>query len=186
MRIHSGRLKGRDIPPPPGTQTRPTTDVVKESMFSVIDHTATLIDAVVLDIFAGSGQLSWEALSRGARSATLIDASAAVCRHLRSVAVDLGVSDVVTIIRTDALEYVRHGELVPPSIVFIDPPYQLRCCNMIVGALVARDILPAGALLAVEHGDQEALLPQPGYRSAWHRERSATVVDILVRESIEP
>ena len=66
MRIHSGYLRGREIPPPPGSQTRPTTDVIKEAMFSVIEHHMSLTGAIVLDLFAGSGQLSWEALSRGA------------------------------------------------------------------------------------------------------------------------
>lgn len=186
MRIHSGRLRGREIPPPPGTQTRPTTDVIKESMFSVVEHHMSLQGAVVLDLFAGSGQLSWEALSRGAASSTLIDASTEVCRHLRAVAIELGLSQQVTIIRSDVLQYLRHGDLHPANLVVLDPPYHLRCCNAVVHELVRRPHLASDALVVVEHGDQEALLPVDNCAVVWHRERSTTVVDILVHQVSQP
>lgn len=186
MRIHSGVLRGRDIPPPPGTQTRPTTDVIKEAMFSVVEHHMSLHNAVVLDLFAGSGQLSWEALSRGAACATLIDSSADVCRHLRTVAISLGLSEQVTIIRSDVIPYLRHGDLPTANLVVLDPPYHLRCCNAVVHELLAGAHLSGGALIVVEHGDQEALLPAEGCASIWHRERSTTVVDILVHQASQP
>lgn len=186
MRIHSGTLRGREIPPPPGTQTRPTTDVIKESMFAVIDHHMGLHGAHVLDLFAGTGQLAWESLSRGASSATLIDSSTEVCRHLRSVAIDFGVSDRVTIIRSDVLMYVRQGDLSPADLVFLDPPYHIRCCNTVVHELLQQNILAPRALVVVEHGDQEALLPDNRLVSVWHRERSTTVVDILNHQASQP
>lgn len=179
MRIHSGYLRGREIPPPPGSQTRPTTDVIKEAMFSVIEHHMSLADAIVLDLFAGSGQLSWEALSRGAASATLIDASTDVCRHLRSVAISLDVSERVTIIRSDVLPFLRNGDVPRAHLVFLDPPYHLRCCNPVVNELASKQRLLKDGLIVVEHGDQEALLPLDDYPTVWHRERSTTVVDIL-------
>lgn len=183
MRIHSGTLKGRDIPAPPGTQTRPTTDVIKESMFSVIEHHIDLQGMHVLDLFAGSGQLAWEALSRGAHSATLVDTSSDVCRHLRAVALSFGVSDQVTIIRTDAVQYLRNGEVAPANVVFVDPPYHMRCCNTVIHELHQRNLLLHHSLVVVEHGDQEALLIDTEYTSVWHRERSSTVVDILLHHA---
>lgn len=186
MRIRSGRLRGRDVPSPPGVQTRPTTDAIKESVFSVVEHRMPIEGASVLDLFAGSGQLAWEALSRGAATATLVDASAEVCRHLRAVSEALGVSPQVTIVRSDALAYLTHGQPYPADLVFIDPPYHLRCCNSVVGALLARNILTSEAVVVVEHGDQEALLPVEGCFNVWHRERSSTVVDILVHQAIQP
>lgn len=186
MRIHSGRLRGRDVPAPPGWQTRPTTDVIKESVFSVIEHRLPIERASVLDLFAGSGQLAWEALSRGAATATLVDSSAEVCRHLRAVSVALGVSPQVTIVRSDVLSFLTNVHAEPVDLVFIDPPYHLRCCNRVVGALLAREVLAPGAVIVVEHGDQEALLPVEGYSNVWHRERSSTVVDILVHQAIQP
>lgn len=186
MRIHSGRLGGRDVPSPPGSQTRPTTDAIKESAFSIIEHHMPIADVTVLDLFAGSGQLAWEALSRGAAAATLVDASAEVCRHLRAVSVALGVSPQVTILRSDVLAYLTYGKPDPVNLVFIDPPYHLRCCNSVVGALLARNVLAPDAIVVVEHGDREVLLPVEGCVNIWHRERSSTVVDILVHQAIQP
>ena len=155
-------------------------------MFAVIDHHMGLHGAHVLDLFAGTGQLAWESLSRGASSATLIDSSTEVCRHLRSVAIDFGVSDRVTIIRSDVLMYVRQGDLSPADLVFLDPPYHIRCCNTVVHELLQQNILAPRALVVVEHGDQEALLPDNRLVSVWHRERSTTVVDILNHQASQP
>ncbi|MCX6139740.1 MAG: 16S rRNA (guanine(966)-N(2))-methyltransferase RsmD [Candidatus Kapabacteria bacterium] len=179
MRIVRGTHSGRTIPAPPGSDTRPTTDVLKESLFSVIENHLQFEGSVVLDLFAGSGQMSWEALSRGARSATLVDSSALVCRHLRTVAVDFGFSDSVTIVRADALGFVKNSVRSIYGLVFVDPPYALKLCNHIASAIGVNEFLSHKTLVAYEHGDQEAMLATPGSTSIWHKGRGGSVIDVL-------
>lgn len=179
MRIVSGTHKGRTVPSPPGTDTRPTTDVLKESLFSVIESHLVFANINVLDLFAGSGQMSWEALSRGARAATLVDSSASVCRHLRAVAIDLGFNNSVTIVRADALGFVHNSVHSAFELVFVDPPYALKVCNQLATAIGNNEHLSHNSLVAFEHGDQEAVLPLEGSSSVWHKERGGTVIDVL-------
>lgn len=183
MRIIAGEFKRTLIPSPPGGGTRPTTDRMRESIFSVIESTKNLASAAVLDLYAGSGILTWEALSRGAGSAIMVDSSAEICRHLRGVATQLGVGDRVQIIRADALAYIPNSTAVDVGLVFADPPYALKHCNSIIGLLGHSPILADGAVVVLEHGDQEFVMPSSSFSALWHGTGGASVVDILHRVS---
>ena len=161
MRIIAGRLKHRTIPSPPGDSTRPTSDRGRESLFHVIEHHVHIQGASILDLYAGSGALAFEALSRGAHSATLVDTSADVCRQLRAVAESLEVSPLVQIIRADAREYLRHGKICEHQIIFADPPYAQKACNAIAALVLASGALAVDGIAAFEHGDQEHILELP-------------------------
>lgn len=117
MRVVAGRYKGRRLKAPKGSATRPTSDRVREALFSVL---GTLDGARVLDLFAGSGALGIEALSRGAATATFVDddpkAVEAIRQNLSAIGVDADVR------RCDALAFLRAGG-GPYDVVFIDPPY---------------------------------------------------------------
>jgi 16S rRNA (guanine966-N2)-methyltransferase len=122
--LGSLRLKG------PAKATRPTSDRVKESIFSILESRDAIHDARVLDLFAGTGALGLEAASRGARSVTLIErdpAAAKVCdENLKQVAEGLsksGLKSDVRLVRTDAKSYLKKSE--PVDLVFIDPPYEM-------------------------------------------------------------
>lgn len=124
-RIVGGSVRGRRLAVP-ATGTRPTSDRVREAVFSRLAHLGALADARVLDLYAGSGALGLEALSRGAASAVLVDSSrtaVAVCRSNASV---LGFADQVTVIGRKA-EQVLAGPLPTrtSTLVFLDPPYQV-------------------------------------------------------------
>ena len=179
MRIIGGTLKGRAIPSPPGSHTRPTTDVMKEGLFSVLVHHHEIAGSRVLDLCAGSGQLSWEALSRGAAHATLVDTSVAVCKHLRELAKLFEFDEQVTIVKADALAFVRHGQSEPFNLIVVDPPYAMRLCNQIVTALSVSALLAAGAFVVLEHGDQEAIIPPEGTHQLWHKGRGGPSIDVL-------
>ena len=133
MRIVAGRWGGRRLVAPAGRATRPTSDRVREALFSVL---GPLDGFVVLDLFAGSGALGIEALSRGAAAATFVDSSpdavAAVRRNLREVGAEGHVR------RRDALRWLAAGE-GPYDLVFADPPYDLAA--RVSGPLTER--LPA-------------------------------------------
>ncbi|HEY7076976.1 MAG TPA: 16S rRNA (guanine(966)-N(2))-methyltransferase RsmD [Solirubrobacteraceae bacterium] len=123
MRIVAGRFGGRRLRAPAGRATRPTSDRVREALFSILGE--RVVDAAVLDLFAGSGALGLEALSRGAATATFVDSAPAA---IRAVSDNLAALEAgAEVRRADALRFLdeaaragRHYDLV-----FLDPPYRL-------------------------------------------------------------
>ncbi|MDP9386272.1 MAG: 16S rRNA (guanine(966)-N(2))-methyltransferase RsmD [Actinomycetota bacterium] len=123
MRVIAGRYGGRRLQAPPGRETRPTSDRVREALFSVLGE--QVAGARVLDLFAGSGALGLEALSRGAADVTFVDASPAAIRALRANLAALGAE--AEIVRGDALAALRNAraDARQYDLVFLDPPYRL-------------------------------------------------------------
>ena len=121
MRIVAGTYGGRRLAAPRGGRTRPTADRVREALFSML---GPLADARVLDLFAGSGALGLEALSRGAAEATFVDSSAAAIRAVRANLESLGAGAEVR--RADARAFLRNARAAGRQydLVFLDPPYQ--------------------------------------------------------------
>jgi 16S rRNA (guanine966-N2)-methyltransferase len=123
MRVIAGRYKGRRLQAPPGLNTRPTSDRVREALFSILG--ARVEDARVLDLFAGSGALGIEALSRGAREATFVDNAAPAIRALEANLRDLDAA--ATVVRAEVRRFLggasRSGRQY--DLVFLDPPYRL-------------------------------------------------------------
>lgn len=122
MRIITGFLKGRKITTPPGADMRPTSDRAKESIFSIIEVRKHLAGSDILDLFAGSGNLGFEAISRGAAKAIFVEASADATAHIEKTARQLGIEKQVFTICAPVDSYLR-GDSRPFDIVFADPPY---------------------------------------------------------------
>ncbi len=158
MRVISGALRGRRLTAPRGMATRPTGDRIKESLFNILAN--HLRNRRVLDLFAGTGALGIEALSRGAVYAVFVDqaqpALSAIHRNLR----DLGLEDRSRVIRWDIrsnLNFLRTlGQ--PMDLVFMDPPYETGAIAPTLHALVSSDQLAAGARIVVEHSLRETIL----------------------------
>ncbi len=148
MRVIAGRYGGRRLKAPAGEATRPTSDRVREALFSILG--ARVQDARVLDLFAGAGTLGLEALSRGAGQATFVDSAPAALRALRGNLAALGAE--AEVVRADALRWLRaaSGGARQYDLVFLDPPYR-RTAEL--GAPLS-DLLPAvlapGALVVAE------------------------------------
>jgi 16S rRNA (guanine966-N2)-methyltransferase len=119
MRIVSGRLGGRRLRAPAGDATRPTSERVREALFAILGPPPE--GAAVLDLFAGSGALGLEALSRGARSVTFVDSGRPALEALRANIAALGVEAQVA--PTDVLTFLRRAA-VPVDWAFVDPPYR--------------------------------------------------------------
>jgi 16S rRNA (guanine966-N2)-methyltransferase len=127
VRVIAGRFGGRRLSAPRGTATRPTSDRVREALFALL---GPLDGLVVLDLFAGSGALGIEALSRGAARATFVDSAPAAIRALRAnlAALDLdAAADVAEVRRQDARAYLRaaRGARHEYDLILLDPPYRL-------------------------------------------------------------
>jgi 16S rRNA (guanine966-N2)-methyltransferase len=119
VRVVAGELRGRKLSAPRGADTRPTADRVREALFSILGDIA---GARVLDLYAGSGALGIEALSRGAAAATFVDSSTAAVAAIRANLSALGIEGIVH--RRDALTWLAAAADSPPfDLVFADPPY---------------------------------------------------------------
>ena len=120
MRVITGKARGVNLKTPDGMQTRPTTDRVKEALFSIINF--DIPGAKVLDLFGGTGQLGIEALSRGAASAVFVDAREESCRLIRENLKRTKLEGEGKVVRSDYLEYLsRCREQF--DIILLDPPY---------------------------------------------------------------
>ena len=153
MRIISGSARGRKLETPRGDDIRPTSDMVKEAVFNILQF--ELQGARVLDLFSGTGQLGIEALSRGASSCVFVDASQdALLLTKRNVAA-AGFADSAELARTDALGYLsRCGKF---DIVFVDPPYGGDLLNSVLEKISAFDILTERGIIVCELRTEYAL-----------------------------
>ncbi len=120
VRIIAGRWRGRRLPVPHAEGLRPTPDRVRETLFNWLEP--YIAGAHCLDLFAGTGALCLEALSRGAARAVMVERSAAVAGHLRALVAQLGGSDEAQVVNRDALAYL-HEPPQPFDVVFLDPPF---------------------------------------------------------------
>jgi 16S rRNA (guanine966-N2)-methyltransferase len=146
MRIVGGQFGGRRLVVPKDTRVRPTADRVREAWMSILGD--ALPGARVLDLFAGSGALGLEALSRGAASATFVELNPASLKALNQNIGALGVDDLVTVHRGDALRYAEKLPQGAFDVVVADPPYTVDYAARLV-ALFRRH--PFGRILSVEH-----------------------------------
>src|SRR5213083_2585002 len=158
MRVVGGRLGGRPLLTPKSQGIRPTSDRLREALFNILQHAYAdpVSGARVLDLFAGTGALGLEALSRGAAFALFVDDGAEARGLLRENVAALGLGGVSRIFRRDATKLGPAHPLEPFSLVFLDPPYGKGLAEK---ALVsARDggWLAPGALIVVEEGADDA------------------------------
>lgn len=153
MRIVAGKFRGASIEAPKGLATRPTSDRVRQALFNVLEHGAPGFDfegARVLDLFAGSGALGLEALSRGARYAVFIEENAAARAAIRRNVEALGLTGVTKIWRRDATRLGEAATLQPFQLIFCDPPYGKGLGERALGEAVDRGWADQGAVAVLE------------------------------------
>jgi 16S rRNA (guanine966-N2)-methyltransferase len=159
VRIIAGEWRGRRIQAPPGQGTRPTTDRVREAWMSAL--APEIPEARVLDLFAGSGALGLEALSRGAEHATFVESAAPALRALRANLEALGAGERATVVRGDALRFLDGLEPGAFDLALADPPYAQGLAAALVERFRDR---PFARLFAVEHRVGDALPEHPALR----------------------
>jgi 16S rRNA (guanine966-N2)-methyltransferase len=157
LRIIGGTWRGRKLRFPVGAAIRPTPDRVRETLFNWLG--AATAGAYCLDVFAGSGALGLEALSRGAAHVTFVEQDAAAARELRARLAEWQATDA-RVERADALRYLA-GTARPFDIVFLDPPFAAQLLSRAAALLEARHWLRGGALIYVECAARNALPPLP-------------------------
>ena len=147
MRVITGKARGVQLKTPDGLTTRPTTDRVKEALFSIIQF--EIPGAAVLDLFGGTGQLGIEALSRGAKSAVFVDAGEPACRLIRENLKRTRLEADAKVIRSDYLTYLKNCRETF-QIIFLDPPYAEVFLENALKCIAEIDILQSGGIIVAE------------------------------------
>ena len=147
MRVITGKARGVQLKTPDGQLTRPTADRVKEALFSIINF--DIPGASVLDLFAGTGQLGIEALSRGARSAVFVDMREDSCKIIRENLRRTKLESEGKVIRSDYLDYLRRCK-EKYDIILLDPPYAEVFLENSLKLIAEIDILQSGGIIVTE------------------------------------
>jgi 16S rRNA (guanine966-N2)-methyltransferase len=188
MRIVGGRFKGRALVAPEGGGTRPTSDRAREAVFNVLAHAGwapELAGARVIDAFAGSGALGFEALSRGASFCLFVETDSAARGAIRTNAEALGLLGATRIHRRSAADLgAKPAGVGPPfGLVFLDPPYGLGLVDAALAQLDAGGWLSGDAVAVAETGADEPPPDAPGWTALDRRRYGAAAVSFLRRDS---
>ncbi|HON42055.1 MAG TPA: 16S rRNA (guanine(966)-N(2))-methyltransferase RsmD [Bacillota bacterium] len=154
MRVIAGRARGRPIACPKGRSTRPTSDRVRESLFAILGE--RVVDSKVLDLFAGSGSLGIEALSRGAAMCVFVERDRGVCRVITDNLRSLDMQQQAVVVCADAVGAIGQApgavsEHTPYDLVLADPPYVLEIAELLLSRIDTPRLLAGDGLLVVEH-----------------------------------
>lgn len=159
MRIISGQYKGRAINPPKNLRARPTTDFAKENLFNVLQNLIDFEECDVLDLFAGTGSISYEFASRGVRSVTSVEINAVHHNFIRRTAQELGIRNLYAV-KANAFLYLKS---CPKQfdVVFSDAPYDLEHSEEIVPLVLQGDLLREGGIFIFEHAKEKDFSDHP-------------------------
>ena len=157
MRIIAGQFRGRQLQAPPGSATRPTGDRVREALFSMlVSRLGSFEDLRVADLYAGSGALGLEALSRGAAEAVFVETDPKAQAAIKTNAAKLGVTDKVRVLGGSALALPRSE---PFDLILADPPYANGSGTALVRAVTQAGWLAPGGWLSIETEQRDAVDP---------------------------
>lgn len=149
MRIISGKFKGRIIHPPKNLRARPTTDFAKENLFNVLNNQIDFEGIDVLDLFAGTGCISYEFASRGASTVTSVEINAVHVNFIKSTARGLGV-DNLFVVRANAFLYIKAVKK-QFDVIFADAPYDIEGSETLPDMVFGHDILKDDGVFILEH-----------------------------------
>ena len=181
MRIVGGEFRGRKLTSPSGQATRPTTDRAREALFNKLQHAfpGQMENARVLDLFAGTGALGLEAISRGARSCLFIELAADARGLIRSNIETLGLQGRAKLFRRDATRLGSAGTMPPFNLVFADPPYDKGLGEPALSSALAGGWIAPDALCVVEEAQDAGFSPPAGFRQRDLLKQGGSVVHFI-------
>ena len=162
MRIISGVYKGKRLYPGRNFKARPTTDFARENLFNVINNYFDFDDLQVLDLFSGTGIITYEFASRGSRSVDSVEANSRHHAYIQKTVRDLKL-DKVSAIRADAFRFLKHTPR-KYDLIFADPPYDLKDLDQIPFLIFSRDLMNDGGWFILEHGRAYDFSAYPHFR----------------------
>lgn len=177
MRIITGLLKGRKIHIPKTLNVRPTSDRTKEGLFSILEARKYIRNANVLDLFAGSGNLGIEAISRGARRVLFVDNDRRNIRHIEKLAGQFEISSQIRTALSDVDSFLK-GTPMPCDIIFSDPPYDYPLMHEMITTVVNDGWLNENGWFILEHDKRHDFRDHP--HCAYVKEYGRTIVSIFL------
>ena len=162
MRIIGGSLGGRRFHPPAAIPARPTTDLAREGLFNILTNMTALDGIAGLDLFGGTGGVSYELISRGAGSVTIVEQDAASVAFLKKTAADFKIDTALRIVRGDVFRFLS-GRAGPYDLVFADPPYALPKMAALVDAMLAEGRLTLDGIAILEHDGRHGFERHPHF-----------------------
>ena len=183
MRIVAGKFRGKALLSPTDESIRPTSDRAREAMFNILaSRIGVNLDGLkVLDLFAGTGALGLEALSRGASSAVFVDIGAEARGIIRDHIEAFGAGGIAKLLRRDATELGIAGTMGPFDLVFLDPPYGKGLGEKALVSLAAGNWLAKDATIVLEEGAEVTLDLPPGFEVEDRREYGAAAVHFITQ-----
>jgi len=181
MRVVGGRLRGRNLAAPKDQAIRPTSDRLRESLFNILIHAYgdPVGGARVLDLFAGTGALGIEAISRGAAFALFVDDGAQARALIRQNVDTLGLGAITRVFRRDATRLGAAHPVEPFGLVFLDPPYRKSLAEPALAGLRDGGWLAPDALVVVEEAADAGVVAPPGFAEVERRAYDDTVIIFL-------
>jgi 16S rRNA (guanine966-N2)-methyltransferase len=161
MRIIGGTLKGLRLNPPKNLPVRPTTDLAKEALFNILQNQIEFDDITVLDLFCGTGNITYEFASRGAKQVVGVDRSIHCINYVKDTARQHGLDQIKTF-KADIFKYLQ-VETTQYDLIFADPPYDLNQIPEIPKIIFEKNLLLPGGLLIVEHQSMQNLSNHPAF-----------------------
>jgi len=178
MRVVGGKFRGRSLATPSSSAIRPTSDRIRESLFNILEHQlgGNFSDLRVLDLFAGTGALGMEALSRGAKAAVFVEESVEGCGLIRMNIETFSLAGVTRILRRDAAQLGAIGMMAPFHLVFADPPYGCGLGEKAFGTALAGGWLHNDAILVLEENRDVVISLPEGFVMNDERRYGGTVI----------
>lgn len=158
MRIISGKFKGKKIIAPKSIKARPTTDFAKESLFNILENKVDFGGMDILDLFAGTGNISYEFISRGANSVTSVDMALSSYKFINSFAHDNEMN--IKCVKADVIKFLKRKGISYP-LIFADPPYALKNIDQLPDLVFENNWLEDNGLLIIEHGQETDFSEHP-------------------------
>jgi 16S rRNA (guanine(966)-N(2))-methyltransferase RsmD len=161
MRIITGRFRGKQIHPPVNLPVRPTTDFAKESLFNILNNLVDIEGLHVLDLFAGTGSISYEFFSRGSEIVTAIDIDIHCVAFINKTALSMNAENLEAV-REDVFQFLKHpfGEY---DLVYADPPYDMAGIDLLPDLVLSNPILKEEGLFILEHSRDHDFSQYPGF-----------------------
>ena len=166
MRIIRGRYQRRQIIAPTNLPVRPTTDMAKESLFNIIDNYFDLEETEALDLFAGTGNISYELVSRGCPKVVAVDQDFGCVRFIRETANKLNMKELL-VIRADAFRFIEKNK-AQYDLIFADPPYDCKQYEDIVQLVFKNNLLREGGMFILEHDKYQHFDDHPHFMEQRH------------------
>ena len=148
MRIISGKYKGKNLIIPKGLPVRPTTDYAKESLFNILNNTISFRELNILELFAGTGNIGFEFMSRGAKSITSVDLDFKCIQFIKKMNKEIGIEGRV--IRSEAIRFVKSNK-DKYNLIYADPPYEIDNLLLLPDLIFDKGLLQEEGLLIIEH-----------------------------------